>query len=88
MEMAESVLYDLTGENLDSNFYKLRPISSRIIINDSELVEMDPHGQNVLDLDGDGILDIMVSSGGRNGDWVRKKYETIILIYFLLQCLL
>merc|ERR1712032_1520802 len=59
------------GESVDShsNIQRYKAISNRIIINDKELKGLDPHGQNVLDLDNDGILDIMIASGGAKGTW-------------------
>lgn len=63
------------AENQESNdFISLHQVSHRININDSELAEMDPHGQNVIDLDGDGILDIYITSGGGKGAEKTLKY--------------
>ena len=64
-------------ENYDGSALKkpyLVPAPHRIIYEDdperytSERVHfIDPHGQNIVDLDGDGILDLYIASGGFSG---------------------
>jgi len=74
MELGESVPNSFTKDGIppianESALQRLRPVSERIIIDDdpNSLLQLDPHGQNIVDLDGDGILDILVSSGGGEG---------------------
>ena len=52
----------------------LDPVPGRIIIEDDpeeftadDAFFIDPHGQNIVDLDGDGILDLYITSGGFSG---------------------
>lgn len=52
----------------------LESIAERIVFEDDpedfssdEVFFIDAHGQNILDLDGDGILDLYISQGGRYG---------------------
>ena len=54
--------------------YSLNPFPGRIIIEDdpedftsTDIFFIDPHGQNIVDLDGDGILDLYITSGGYSG---------------------
>lgn len=72
MELGESVPTNFTKDGIinqsNSTMQRLRPISERIIIEDPiSFRSIDPHGQNIVDLDGDGILDILISSGGDQG---------------------
>jgi len=73
MELGESVRNDFTKDGIhlienESDFQRLRPVSDRIIINDPEkYTRSDSHGHNLADLDGDGILDILIASGGNEG---------------------
>jgi hypothetical protein len=61
MELAESVPYDFEDgvipptEYSDPTIYRLRHVSDRIIVTEDKLVGVDLHGENVLDLDGDGV---------------------------------
>merc|ERR1719162_1263949 len=73
MELGESVLYNFTGDGVvpsadasDPNIMRFRSISDRIIITDAPLA-VDLHGENIIDLDGDGVEDLMISSGGGKG---------------------
>ena len=50
--------------------YRFRNASYRIIFEDPAEnfgAGIDPHGQNIVDLDGDGYLDIIIASGGNMG---------------------
>jgi len=62
MELGESVLYNFTGDGVvpsadasDPNIMRFRSISDRIIITDAPLA-VDLHGENIIDLDGDGTV--------------------------------
>jgi len=56
-----------TSVNRSDIFPRFRHVSERIVMEDEGLDTLDPHGENILDLDGDGFLDIMISSGGGRG---------------------
>lgn len=48
----------------------LKEVSNRIIIEDPiDLGFWDAHGTQIADLDGDGVFDILISSGGNQGKW-------------------
>jgi hypothetical protein len=58
----------------DDNKQILESIAERIIFEDDpddffdeNIFFIDAHGQNIIDLDGDGILDLYISQGGRFG---------------------
>ena len=81
MELGESVPYDFTGDGVivqdedgDPDITRIRKASYRVIIDDVEVRGMDTHGQNILDLDNDGVVDMMISSGGFDGAVIDKKY--------------
>jgi len=81
MELGESVLNNFTKDDVienESNLQRLRSVSERIIIDDNpnKLTSMDPHGMNIVDLDGDGILDILISTGGGEGTIKRDTTTT------------
>ena len=56
MELARGVI-EVQGDNP-----KYKPLLDRVIITDSEKLSIDAHGANILDLDGDGIVDLYISS--------------------------
>lgn len=73
MEIGESVPWNFGADNLllpkeqvDPAVWRLRHASYRIICEDP-ITGLDPHGQNIIDLDGDGIPDLLVASGGGRG---------------------
>lgn len=73
MEIGESVPWNFNMDNVtvpkdqaDVSVWRLRRAAYRIII-EEPLKDLDPHGQSILDLDGDGILDLIIASGGGKG---------------------
>jgi len=83
MELGESVPNNFTEDGIrpienESNLQRLRSVSERIIIRDNPnvLSWMDPHGESIIDLDGDGILDILISTGGGQGTVKKNKTST------------
>lgn len=52
-------------------YYRFRRASYRIIF-EEEVRDLDPHGQNILDLDGDGFDDILIASGGGRGQPIKQ----------------
>ena len=80
MELGESVVQDLKIK------MRFKSVSSRIYITDQKSIwkMMDPHGQNIIDLDGDGHNDMMISSGGNMGKAFPQKGLIVSGYNFLL----
>ena len=82
--LGESVLYDFpdgiitASDASDSKIQRYRSVSNRIDITD-EIASLDPHGQNIIDLNNDGVEDIMISSGGGNGAVLGASRDNFLL---------
>lgn len=90
MELAESVPYNVTFTNnifpltilqelftenaSKQDIWRFHQKSYRIIIDDKVISPMDTHGQNIIDLDNDGIIDMMISSGGGRGTSLSEEF--------------
>lgn len=65
--------------------YRLTPLENRIILQDvaeNGYFAMDNHGDVVVDLDNDGILDIYVASGGGGGKPMNNPQSRDNLVFF------
>ena len=77
---------------LEDGTIQLQPIGNRIVIED-EVEEFSPfhkknigfidaHGEQLMDLDGDGILDLFIVQGGNRGELVRNPKMQDNLLFF------
>jgi len=69
-----------------SNITTLRPLPGRVTHIVEKGRKLDAHGMNVIDLDGDGILDIYVAvgagDGGKNQWYDDKQYLTRNILFW------
>eukprot|EP00559_Dactyliosolen_fragilissimus_P002086 CAMPEP_0184871804 /NCGR_PEP_ID=MMETSP0580-20130426/40926_1 /TAXON_ID=1118495 /ORGANISM="Dactyliosolen fragilissimus" /LENGTH=612 /DNA_ID=CAMNT_0027374515 /DNA_START=44 /DNA_END=1879 /DNA_ORIENTATION=- len=76
MELAVSLPIENSNNEDNGISTRLQEVSHRIITEDKTFPSIDTHGQNILDLDNDGVLDILISSGGFKGASVTTNVES------------
>ncbi|GFH61265.1 hypothetical protein CTEN210_17741 [Chaetoceros tenuissimus] len=77
---------------LEDGTIQLQPIDNRIVIEDevdeyasfygNNIGFIDSHGEQLMDLDGDGILDLYIVQGGNRGELVRNPKMQDNLLFF------